>query len=314
MQPGPYGAPPPPAASPYGTPPTAPSLPALKPSGWWYAIAAALAITGIVVAIVIGVNFAESYTDRIDEFQRVGVPGTDTVVLEAGDYTIYQEYPGANDDLSIPPSVTVNVTGPDGDAVELDDYSGDFTYAGSGREGVALSTFEAEETGEYTVSTEGDRFSTIAVGEGIGFELFVGIALALVIAFGGIVIAVIISIVVAVKRSGARTRRQLALVQQGGWQPPPGAGGWPGAPAPSWSQPPYGQQPPPAQGWTPPPAAPGSPPPTPSSPGWSAPAPPPPGTPAPPSSQPNHEPSAPTRSMPPPPEPPPPSSDTPPSP
>lgn len=254
MQPGPYGASPPPAA----TTPTPPPSGRLTPSGWWYVVAAAFGIGGIVLAIVLGVGFAEDYTDRIDDFERVQVPGTQTVVLEAGDYTIYQEFFGADDDLRIPPDVTVNVTGPDGEAVELDDYDGSFSYTGSGREGVALSTFEAEERGEFTVSTEGDSLSTIAIGEGIGLQLFVGIAVSLAIGFGGVVVCAVIAIVVAVKRSGAKTRRQLAMVQQG-WRPPPGVGGWPGAPGgPGWPQQPYGQppygyqQPPPSGGFQPP--------------------------------------------------------------
>lgn len=250
MQPGPYG-----ATSPPATAPTPPPSERLTPSGWWYVVAATFGIGGIVLAILLGIGFAEDYTDRIDDFERVQVPGTQMVVLEAGDYTIYQEFFGADDDLRIQPDVTVNMTGPDGEAVELDEYDGSFSYAGSGREGVALSTFEAEERGEYTVSTEGDSLSTVAIGEGIGMQLFVGITLALATGFGGVVVCAVIAIVVAVKRSGAKTRRQLAMVQQGGWRPPPGASGWPGAPG--WPQQPYGQPP---YGYQQPPSSAGQPP------------------------------------------------------
>lgn len=303
MQPGPYGAASPPAAT-----PTPPPSGRLTPSGWWYVVAAAFGIGGVVLAIVLGVGFAEDYADRIDDFERVQVPGSETVVLDAGDYTIYQEFFGADDSVRFPPDVTVNVTGPDGEAVDIDDYNGSFSYAGSGREGIALSTFEAEERGEYSVSTEGDTLSTIAIGEGIGMQLFVGIAAALATAFGGIVVCAVIAIVVAVKRSGAKTRRQLAMVQQG-WRPPPGAPGWPGAPGgpgygqppygPGYGQPPYGyQQPPP--GYQPPSG--GYQPPygyqQPPSGGHQAPPTPPPAS-TPPAEHEGYQPSAPTRSMPP---------------
>lgn len=235
MQPGQYGAPP---VAPH------PATEPLKPNGWWYVVAAGLAIGGIVIAVVIGVRAAVTYSDRIDGFERVDVPGVDTVLLESGGHTIYHEYAGAGDEFGFSPSVSVSVAAPDGSAVELDDYTGSFTYGTTDHEGEALFTFDAEEPGDYTVRVEGESGSEIAVGRGLASGLFAGIAGALVAGFGGVVAGIIIAIVVAVKRSGARTRRQLALVR-GGWAPPGTPGAWPSGP-----QPPGAGMPP--STWTPP--------------------------------------------------------------
>ncbi|HMG40666.1 MAG TPA: hypothetical protein VK611_05025 [Acidimicrobiales bacterium] len=298
MQPGPYGAPP---VAPSSTEP-------LKPNGWWYVVAATLGIGGIVLAVVIGVRTAQTYSDRIGDFQRVDVPGSGTVTLDSGNYSVYQEFDGANDDFRFDPSVTVNLTAPDGSAVDLDSYSGTVTYAdGDGHEGEALFTFRAEESGDYRVSAEGDSESVIAVGPGIGGGLVAGIIGALLSGFVGVIAGVVVAIIVAVKRSGSKTRRQLALVGSGYRPPgPPGAGGgWPPSPQPMWPH--YQPQP---QHQAPPGYQPPAPPAAPAPPMPPAPPPPPPPPPEPPASSPQPEPpTAPTTPMPgatPPNEPPPP--------
>src|SRR5688572_24740537 len=117
--PGPYAGPQPPAS--YG------AEGPLKPSGWWYVFAGLLGVGGVVLAFVVGIGAASTYSDTIDDFQRVDVPGSDTVRLEAGDYTVYHEYFGADDEFGSSPNVDVSITGPDGDSVPLDGYTGSFT-------------------------------------------------------------------------------------------------------------------------------------------------------------------------------------------
>jgi hypothetical protein len=228
MQPGPYGAPP---AAPVGVEP-------LKPSGWWYVAAVGVGIAGIVGAIVIAVVSFNRFIDHIDDFARVDAPGTDTVRLEEGEYTVFLEFPGADEEFVDEPFVDFTITDPDGTEVDLDDYFGESTYSADSRDGLALYTFTADETGEYTVTSEGDP-ATIAIGEGLFGGALGGFIGAAILGFVAVVAAIIMIIVIAVKRSGARNRRQLALVRSGwtqsgppGWPGPPGASAPPGAAGP----------------------------------------------------------------------------------
>ena len=66
----------------------------MKPSLWWFGFAALVAMVGIVVAIVLVVVGARSFLDRIDDFDRVAVPGNRQVELGTGGYSVYHEYPG----------------------------------------------------------------------------------------------------------------------------------------------------------------------------------------------------------------------------
>src|SRR5829696_5445389 len=70
----------------------------VRPAKRWFAVAALVAVGGVVLAIVIGVVGYGNFTDRIEGFQRVDVPGQGEVTLGTSGYTVYHEYPGATDD------------------------------------------------------------------------------------------------------------------------------------------------------------------------------------------------------------------------
>jgi hypothetical protein len=239
----------------YPSPPVVSAEP-LKPSGWWYGVAAGVAIVGIVAAIVVFVQTISGLIDRVDDFQRVSLPGSDTITLDdTGGYTVYHEFNGASGSTSS--FVAIDITGPDGSAVELEPYDANVTYSWGDHEGIAAYSFTADETGEYTVSAEGD-IGLVAVGRGIGSGLAAGIVGAFALGLGGALVGGIIAIVVGVKRG--RDRRSRLVIGPhlgpgppgGGWGPgQPGQPSWPGA-APPGAYPPasyppgsYAPQPPP---------------------------------------------------------------------
>jgi hypothetical protein len=256
-----------PYPSPYPPPPTTSSEP-LKPSGWWYGIAGGIGAVGVILAVVVLVATFSSYSDKIDDFQRVEIPGSGVVTLDdTGGYTIYHEFPGADSSDRILSDLVITVTAPDGSEVDLDPYDSDVTYFTSDVDGVALYSFRAFETGDYEIDVraEGGEFGDVAVGRGLGSALVGGIVGAIVLGLGGIVAGGVIAIVTGVRRSRNRHMRQLSRVgPQSPWagphaRPPGSYGGWGPTPPTPPSAP--GPQPPAAPAPPAPPAPPPPPPP-----------------------------------------------------
>lgn len=241
MQPGPF-TPPPPA---YGDN-------QIRPALWWFFVAGGMAVVGVIGAIALWVTGGVRFAETIEDFERVSVPGTREVHLdETGGYSIYHEHELGFDEDSptsyLPPEPSVTVTDPSGDPVMLDRYTTEVTYDTSGHEGEGLYTFDADETGTYRVTVEGDSASAsvVAVGRGVGRGILWTVVSGLVVGFVGVVGGGVLAIVVGVKRSGSRRRLRA------NWNPPrPPGGGW-GAPPGAWGPPPaapgWGPQPPPGQ-------------------------------------------------------------------
>lgn len=202
----------------------------MRPAGWWYGIAAGVGVLGIVVAAVVGLRSVDGLIDRVDGFSRVPVPGAGTVeVTDAGEYTIYHEYPGANSDESgiIDVSFDATLIAPDGSDVPLEPYGAEVRYGFGDHEGVAVYSFEATEPGNYELTTTGGP-GTAAVGGGIGQGIVTGLLAGLGIGIGGVVAAILIAVLVAVRRGQDRRRREV-LGHRGPWTGPPGTG-WPEIP------------------------------------------------------------------------------------
>ncbi len=149
---------------------------------------------GVVAAVAFGVFSFFGIADTVDDFARVS-PGTDTVRIDStGKYVIYNE-----DGSSF---ATVEVTSPDGESVRTSPYLTALDYDFNGRSGSALVTFQANDTGSYTITTD----TRIAVGPSIAGDLVSTILVPFVISGLGFLIGVIMIIVVAVRRSGSKKR------------------------------------------------------------------------------------------------------------
>jgi hypothetical protein len=231
--------------------------PAVRPSGWWFAVAGLAAVIGIVAGVTVIARGATRYADRVEAFERASMPAIlEVVISEPGGYSIYHEYPeySSVDGRAEP---DVEVTDPSGDDVLLRSYDSDVTYDVSGHHGVGVYTFRAEEPGTYafdaTMPFGGTTRDLIAVGPGVGEDLALSIVAGIGLIGVGVVGAIVIAIVVGVMRG--RSRRAQMPAPAAAWPAPPGpwaaAPGWPAAgpgPAPgpgsSWSYPPPPPPPP----------------------------------------------------------------------
>lgn len=238
MQPGMY--PPPPPAS----------TGKVKPSGWWFALAGLIPVAGIVVAVVIFVVGLAAYVDRIDDFQRVEVPGSEAITLREGSYSVYQEFGGAADGGAFGTGALVEISGPSGEEVDLDPYDTSVTYTTSGEEGIAMSSFRADTSGEYTVSTEGPGYVTVAIGPGLGRGLVTTILGAFAVGGLSVLAGIVIAVVVGIRRSRNRSAMRGPLPPPG----PPGAWGQPAYPPGPYGSGPYAPAPGYGQGPASPPA------------------------------------------------------------
>lgn len=246
-----------------------------KPGGLAFLVPAVIWIVFSIVATVLLVNAISRQDDIIDDFVRVDDGEEATVTLEEGGHTIWLERPGVDDELLYGSELDVEITAPDGSTVSTDIYDTEATYSQGGRDGTAALTFDARVDGEYTIAPTVNDFrgGTIAIGTenpisalGIGFALFFGIGTI------GFLIALVILIVLLVKRSRSRKQIRAANAAAFGY-PQPGyaaAGGYaagsyppssygvpPGYAPPGAYPPPGGAAPPGVPGPPPPPPAPG---------------------------------------------------------
>jgi hypothetical protein len=239
----------------------------VRPSGWWFVVAGAIAAGGIVAGLWMMVSGVDYMLQAVRGFDRTEVPGTVAVdIAEPGGYSIYHEFPGAADTGGLddafgdpgvdPPEVTV--TDPSGDDVPVAEYSSVVTYSEGNREGRGAYTFDADRPGVYEVSAEGPPGAGIAVGRGMGdvgadalLGLFGGFVGGTIVGVLGVLVGAILAIAVGVARS--RNRRQAPMPAPGGWAPMP-VPAWGGTPhdtltwtrpaaAPTWSPQPSGLPP-----------------------------------------------------------------------
>ena len=203
-----------------------------------------------VVFLVMGIQQAE---DIADDFARVPDGQERSVELtSAGGYRIWIDESGGSDRFS--PSATATIAGPDGQDVPVRTYSGSLEY----NDLEAVLTFDAPEAGTYTITVTETGFDSgtsgtqFAIGKGNPFsEAGKGVLLMLLIGTVGFVIALIIMIVMLVKRGRSKRRITQASFSSGGGYgsggyPPPGGypqqpggypqqpGGYPQPPGPSW--------------------------------------------------------------------------------
>ncbi len=219
--------------------------------GYW--LGAALIAVGVIGAVVwAGLGFV-SFSDTIDDFQRVSANGEGEVTFsDTGGYVIYYEAPGA-DGGNIPDGEVLLTPADSDEPVPLERYDSELSYNVGDHSGYAVLTFDIAEPGTYVVQSESDGTGDLAVGRSVGSKLVTTIVGAFALGGFGFLAGVTILIVTAVRRRNAR--RGAAAP----WNPPP-----PGAPvygqAPAYPPPPPGPPPPPAPSGPPPPPS-GPPPP-----------------------------------------------------
>jgi hypothetical protein len=163
----------------------------------------------VLLGIVLIVRAALAFVDKIEDFQRVEVPGTETIHLDEGSYTVYAEgaFVGDTDTWTFGGSVEIRDSRER--LVELRRYGSRTTYDTSGYEGFAMWSFRAEETGDYRVTTSGSPGTVVAIGPGLGAGLVGGVVGGILLIVAGGLFGLITIIVTAVRRGSAK-RRQLA--------------------------------------------------------------------------------------------------------
>lgn len=204
----------------------------VRPSGWLIVFSVAIFVLGVGGCSALGVVAAVRAFDVDTISSREG-----SIDLEAGSYTVYLTNPFA----------TVEIFGPDGEPIDLDDYGeSDITVTSGDEDYEATYTFRAPVDGTYRVLREGE--GRVAIGKGIGKSLtplWFGLALGFVAGTIGLVLF----IVTLVKRSSSRNRVRAAQFAAAGGRPgrnPQDRGGPTYGPPPTqWGSPPPPPPPPP---------------------------------------------------------------------
>lgn len=190
--PGGYGAPPP------GAPGSTVDKADIRPKARWFWVGGGIMLLGVIAAILFGVLGFVGIANKVDDFARVS-PGTDTVRIDStGEYVIYAEN-GSR-------FASVEILSPDGEPVATSRYLTGLEYDFNGQSGQAVSTFDADDTGRYTFTTDTD----IAVGGSIAGDLVRTILIPFLVAGIGLLLGLVVIIVTAVKRSGSKKRAAYA--------------------------------------------------------------------------------------------------------
>ncbi|MEA2901156.1 MAG: hypothetical protein QOH36_1043 [Actinomycetota bacterium] len=225
--------------------------------GYWLG-AAIIVVAGVGAIVWFGLGFTR-FSDRIDGFQRVPTNSQGEVTFDdTGGFVIYFEGPGASEG-EIPTGQAQLTPVGGGDPVALDDYKSDFTYDLNGHEGVAVLTFDIDQPGPYLLESESEGEGELAVGRSVAGTLVTSVVGGLALGGLGLVAGVVVLIVTAVRRRGARPKNAPWIPPPPGSQPqpppPPPYGSPPPPPPPlqsPGSQPPPGSTEPPS--WLPPPS------------------------------------------------------------
>jgi hypothetical protein len=129
------------------------------PGRWWYWLAAAVLVSGLILAVLLGYRGVRAMLSLGDAVARVVVPGNAELTLaEAGEYSIWHEYRSVVDGTGFVnepdlPGLRCALRAPDtGDAVALAPSSASASYSIGSRAGVLVWRFRAERPGTYALS------------------------------------------------------------------------------------------------------------------------------------------------------------------
>jgi len=186
----------------------------IKPSRWFYVLAGLVFVIGVALFAVL---LFKNLSGMSDTLMQVVVPGkADITLSEAGKYTIFYEYQSVVDnkvyttgELSgLQCALTSQETGAE---IALSSPSGSSTYTLGGRAGRSILAFSIDKPGNYQFSAwypEGQERQEVvlAIGSGLMGKIMGTVFSSLAIFFGSIAIAVVITVVTAIKREKAIKR------------------------------------------------------------------------------------------------------------
>jgi hypothetical protein len=189
-------------------PPVRPAGTPHRPSSLGYWIGGGIIAAACITAVIWAVLAFFGYSDQVNSFQRMTVPGTATVHLaQSATRVLYYENTGAAPSLA---QLGIHVAGPAGTAVTVRPYSGDLRYdvppVNPTRTGTAIASFDATVAGNYTISARAvaGTGGMIAVGSDLLWDAaphIIGIIAVFLIGSGAGLALIIIT---AVRRSSAR--------------------------------------------------------------------------------------------------------------
>lgn len=192
--------------------------PKVKPSRWYYALAAVVLVIGVVGMVAL---LLSGLADLEGHLQRVILPGRHELTLaEPGGYTVFLEHQSvmegrvySTDARSLSNLKVTLISARSGDAIPLEPPAAKSTYSMGGRSGVSVLRFEIESpgpyvlTGRYPSGAKGPE-AVFAVGHGFLGKLLVTIFSCLGILFSSVLLCVALVLVVFLKRRKARRRRE----------------------------------------------------------------------------------------------------------
>jgi hypothetical protein len=188
-----------------------PSL--LRPRRAWYWVAGAPAGVGLAAAIALVVT--SIFVPLLSDLTPLRAPGEVTIDLDEGaGRTIYRQTQESGKRLELPGGARIecDVTGPGG-AVTLGDANLSLDKGGDSY--AALFDFDAPESGSYRVrcedQTQPDRSVSLAIGESVDF---LGLLGALGAFAAGVVPALAIATITAVRRDSHKRRLRQELAQR----------------------------------------------------------------------------------------------------
>jgi hypothetical protein len=189
------------------------------PSRRGYVVGGVIAVVGVGIGAILVVTAFVGMFRRIDDFQRVQVPGQAELTLsDAGGYSVYAEDDGRVDGSGMV-EVTIEAAG-GGEPLALRPYGADVTYEWGSRRGHGLFTFEAPAAGTYLVTVDGDG-GTLAIGRGLGAGFVGPVVSGLVLATVAFLVGGGILVATLVRRSGAKRAEPWSGPPGPGWGPPP---------------------------------------------------------------------------------------------
>jgi hypothetical protein len=197
----------------------------ISPSRWYYALAAAVIIAGVVLFVV---TIWKGVTSIPSKVQQVVAPGKAELTLASpGDYTIFYEYQSVignriySTGADVPGLECTLVSKTTGAPVTLSRSTVDSNYSFGGRSGKSVFDFHIDQPGVFQISSsyaEGRQGEEVvlAVGQGVAMGIVTMVFKALGIMFGSIALTIAIVLITAIKRRNSAKRLRAA-----GGPPPP---------------------------------------------------------------------------------------------